>query len=87
LKATPHPLQFTSRATPIAGAVFALEELSGVMQAPLTSAVILMETTRGPSLVGPLMLATLAARWSSGFLMRDSIHHVLARNWLRPRRS
>ncbi|HEY1427256.1 MAG TPA: chloride channel protein, partial [Caulobacteraceae bacterium] len=39
--------------------------LSGVVQAPLTSAVILMEMTREPGLVGPLMLAALVARWAS----------------------
>ena len=60
--------------------------LSGVVQAPLTSAVILMEMTRDPSLVGPLMLAALAARWSSGLLMKESVYHVLARNWLPPGR-
>ena len=33
--------------------------LSGVVQAPLTSAVILMEMIRDPGLVGPLMACTL----------------------------
>jgi H+/Cl- antiporter ClcA len=59
--------------------------LSGVVQAPLTSAVILMEMTRDPSLVGPLMLAALVARWSSGLIMPKPIYHVLAANWLPPR--
>ena len=36
--------------------------LTGVVQAPFTSAVILMEMTRDPGLVGPLMLAALIAR-------------------------
>ncbi len=56
--------------------------LAGVVQAPLTSAVILMEMTRNPSLVGPLMLAALIARWASGFVMPESLYHVLARTWL-----
>jgi H+/Cl- antiporter ClcA len=43
--------------------------LSGVVQSPLTSAVILMEMTRDPGLVGPLMLAALLARWASGLVM------------------
>ena len=55
--------------------------LSGVVQAPLTSAVILMEMTRDPSLVGPLMLAALVARWTSGLVMPEPIYHVLAANW------
>jgi H+/Cl- antiporter ClcA len=58
--------------------------LSGVVQAPLTSAVILMEMTREPSLVGPLMLAALTARWSSGLLMPQPIYHVLAASWAPP---
>lgn len=59
--------------------------LSGVVQAPLTSAVILMEMTRDPSLVGPLMLAALVARWSSRLIMPEPIYHVLAASW-RPHR-
>lgn len=55
--------------------------LSGVVQAPLTSAVILMEMTREPGLVGPLMLAALAARWSSGWVMKEPIYHFLSRAW------
>lgn len=55
--------------------------LAGVVQAPLTSAVILMEMTRDPSLVGPLMLTALAARWASGWIMPQPIYHVLAQNW------
>lgn len=59
--------------------------LSGVVQAPLTSAVILMEMTRDPSLVGPLMLAALTARWTSGLVMPAPIYHVLSESWLPPR--
>jgi H+/Cl- antiporter ClcA len=55
--------------------------LSGVVQAPLTSAVILMEMTRDPGLVGPLMLAALLGRWASGLVSPEPIYHVLARNW------
>jgi H+/Cl- antiporter ClcA len=55
--------------------------LSGVVQAPLTSAVILMEMTREPSLVGPLLLAALLARWASGCVMPEPIYHLLSRNW------
>jgi H+/Cl- antiporter ClcA len=58
--------------------------LSGVVQAPLTCAVILMEMTRDPGLVGPLMLAALIARWTSGLVMPEPIYHVLAANWRAP---
>jgi len=58
--------------------------LAGVVQAPLTSAVILMEMTREPGLVGPLMLCTLTARWVSGFIMPEPIYHVLSRTWRPP---
>jgi H+/Cl- antiporter ClcA len=55
--------------------------LSGVVQAPLTSAVILMEMTRAPGLVGPLLLAALLARWASGYVMPQPIYHVLSESW------
>ena len=55
--------------------------LSGVVQAPLTSAVILMEMTRDPGLVGPLMLAALVARWASALIMREPLYHVLSQTW------
>jgi H+/Cl- antiporter ClcA len=55
--------------------------LSGVVQAPLTSAVILMEMTRDPGLVGPLMLAALLARWVSGWVSPQPLYHVLSRSW------
>jgi H+/Cl- antiporter ClcA len=55
--------------------------LAGVVQAPLTSAVILMEMTRDPGLVGPLLLAALIGRWASGLIMPEPIYHFLAANW------
>ena len=55
--------------------------LSGVVQAPLTSAVILMEMTRDPGLVAPLLLAALIARWASGWVMPEPLYHVLAASW------
>ena len=57
--------------------------LSGVVQAPLTSAVIVMEMTRDPGLVGPLMLAALLARWVSSLVMPEPLYHVLSRAWRR----
>ena len=57
--------------------------LSGVVQAPLTSAVILMEMTRDPGMVGPLLLASLLARWASGLVMPEPLYHVLSKSWRR----
>jgi H+/Cl- antiporter ClcA len=57
--------------------------LSGVVQAPLTSAIILMEMTRDPGLVGPLMAASLIARLVSGRIMREPVYHVLSLSWRR----
>jgi H+/Cl- antiporter ClcA len=58
--------------------------LSGVTQAPLTSAVILMEMTRDPGLVGPLLLAALLARWASSWVQPEPLYHALSRNWRLP---
>ena len=60
--------------------------LTGVVQAPLTSAVILMEMTRDPGLVGPLLLACLVARKCSEMLCPVPLYHTLARAWTTPRR-
>ncbi|WP_231732249.1 chloride channel protein [Caulobacter sp. CCH9-E1] len=60
--------------------------LAGVVQAPLTSAVILMEMTRDPGLVGPLLLCTLVARRCSEAIAPVPLYHALARAWTRPRR-
>jgi H+/Cl- antiporter ClcA len=57
--------------------------LSGVVAAPLTSAIILMEMTRDPGLVGPLMLATLIAREVSRWVMPEPIYHTLSHTWRR----
>jgi H+/Cl- antiporter ClcA len=55
--------------------------LAGVVQAPLTSAVILMEMTRDPGMVGPLMLSTLIARAVSAWVMPEPIYHTLSHTW------
>lgn len=58
--------------------------LSGVVQAPLTSAVILMEMTRDPVLVGPLMLGAWLARAASARISPYPVYHVLSRAWRTP---
>ncbi len=59
--------------------------LSGVVQAPFTSAVILMEMTRDPGLVGPLFLTALIARGVSGWIMPEPIYHALSHTWMEAR--
>jgi H+/Cl- antiporter ClcA len=58
--------------------------LAGVVQAPLTSAVILMEMTRDPGMVGPLMLAALIGRAVSSFVSPEPIYHLLSETWRGP---
>lgn len=60
--------------------------LAGVVQAPLTSAIILMEMTRDPGLVGPLLLCSLIARRCSEAIAPTPLYHVLTRAWTGPRR-
>ncbi|MBS0298072.1 MAG: chloride channel protein [Proteobacteria bacterium] len=55
--------------------------LAGVVQAPLTSAVILMEMTRDPMLVGPLLLGTWIARAVSARFSAKPVYHALAEAW------
>lgn len=55
--------------------------LAGLVQAPLTSAVILMEMTRDPMLVGPLLLGTWIARAVSARFSAKPVYHALAEAW------
>jgi len=43
--------------------------------------VILMEMTRDPGMVGPLMLSTLIARAVSAWVMPEPIYHTLSHTW------
>ncbi|GBU17829.1 H(+)/Cl(-) exchange transporter ClcA [Methylobacterium jeotgali] len=52
--------------------------LAGVLQAPLTSFVIVVEMTQDHALVIPLMVAAFLADAASRILCRDGLYHALA---------
>jgi len=56
--------------------------LTGVVQAPLTSFVIVMEMTNDHALVIPLMAAALIAQFASRTVSREGLYHALARKFL-----
>jgi H+/Cl- antiporter ClcA len=56
--------------------------LSGVVQAPLTSAVIVSEMTADHSLILPIMICALGASAVSRLVCRDGIYHLLAERLL-----
>ncbi|MCC2105983.1 MAG: chloride channel protein, partial [Hyphomicrobiales bacterium] len=56
--------------------------LAGVVQAPITSFVIVSEMTNDHAMVIPLMAAALIANAASKFLAREGLYHALARNYL-----
>jgi CIC family chloride channel protein len=55
------------------GAVFA-----GVMRAPMTSVLMIFETTRDYAVIVPLMISNLVSLFISRHLQRESIYDVLA---------
>lgn len=60
--------------------------LAGVVQAPITSFVIVSEMTNDHAMVIPLMAAALIANAASKLLAREGLYHALARNFLPPTR-
>jgi len=59
--------------------------LSGVVQAPLTAVVIVLEMTHDHSLVVPLMAASLIARWVAQQLGVKGVYHQLADRYIHPK--
>jgi len=55
--------------------------LAGVVQAPITSFVIVSEMTNDHAMVIPLMAAALIANAASKLLSREGLYHALARNF------
>jgi H+/Cl- antiporter ClcA len=55
---------------------------SGVVQAPITSFVIIGEMSGADGMVIPLMLAAFIAYGVSRSFQRQSLYHALARNYL-----
>jgi H+/Cl- antiporter ClcA len=56
--------------------------LAGVVQAPITAFVIVMEMTNNHSMLIPLMAAALIAHGASRVVCREGIYHALARRIL-----
>ena len=56
--------------------------LTGVVQAPITSFVIVSEMTNDHAMIIPLMAAALIADATSKLLSREGLYHRLARNFL-----
>jgi H+/Cl- antiporter ClcA len=57
--------------------------LAGVVQAPLTSAVIVSEMTADHSLILPVMICALGASFVSRLICREGIYQLLAARLLR----
>ena len=57
---------------------------SGVVQAPLTAAVIVTEMTNDQGLVVPVLLAALLGHAASSMLMKEGVYHALARRYVAP---
>ncbi len=58
--------------------------LSGVVQTPITSFVIVSEMTQDHAMVIPLMVAALIADAVSKVVCRDGLYHALSRSFLPP---
>jgi H+/Cl- antiporter ClcA len=56
---------------------------AGVVQAPITAAVIIGEMTAASGMRLPLLLAALIAHGVSRLIQRESLYHALAENFLR----
>jgi H+/Cl- antiporter ClcA len=59
--------------------------LTGVVQAPITSFVIVSEMTQDHAMIIPLMAASLIAQGASKLVCPEGLYHALARNFLRER--
>jgi H+/Cl- antiporter ClcA len=57
--------------------------LAGVVQAPLTSAVIVSEMTADHALILPIMIASLGAAFVSRLVCPEGVYHALAKRLLR----
>ncbi|WP_026782616.1 chloride channel protein [Pleomorphomonas koreensis] len=58
--------------------------LAGVVQAPLTSVVIVQEMTLNHAMLLPLMLVALIAGKTSSLIAPEGVYHALARNFAAP---
>ncbi len=60
--------------------------LTGVVQAPLTSFVIVSEMTENHALVIPVMLASLVAQFASKLVCPEGVYHALSEHFMPPSR-
>ena len=56
--------------------------LTGVVQAPLTSFVIVSEMTENHALVIPIMLASLVAQGASRLVCPEGVYHALSTQFM-----
>ena len=70
--------------TPVAALVLLgmVSYFSGVVQAPITSFVIVTEMTDDHSMVIPLMAAAFIAKAASRLVCREGVYHALSKNFL-----
>ena len=70
--------------TPVAALVLLgmVSYFAGVVQAPITSFVIVTEMTNDHSMVVPLMAAAFIARAASRLICREGVYHALSKNFL-----
>ena len=76
-------------ATPIAAIMLLgmVAYFSGVVQAPITAFVIVIEMTDNHAMVIPLMAASLIAYATSRLVAEEGIYHALARRFVQPGRA
>ena len=70
--------------TPVAALVLLgmVSYFSGVVQAPITSFVIVTEMTNDHSMVVPLMAAAFIGKAASRLICREGVYHALSRNFI-----
>ena len=70
--------------TPVAALVLLgmVSYFAGVVQAPITSFVIVTEMTNDHAMVVPLMAAAFIARAASRLICREGVYHALSKNFL-----
>jgi H+/Cl- antiporter ClcA len=56
--------------------------LTGVVQAPITSFVIVSEMTENHALIIPIMLTVLIANSASKMICPESVYHALSKRFL-----
>ncbi len=54
---------------------------TGVVRAPLTAVIIIVEATASRGLIMPLFLAALIAHGVSALICKERLYHGLARPW------